>query len=61
MATPSEVIAKYNPVGEIDVPEAQGTVSWADLQRDQTGWLGNVMQWAYYAGLRRLELLDFGS
>ncbi len=57
MATPSEVIAKDNPVGEIDVPEAQGTVSWADLQRDQTGWLGNVMQWAYYSGLRRLEPL----
>jgi alpha-amylase len=43
------------PAGEIDVPEAEGTVSWADIQRDQTGWLGNVMQWAYYNTLRRLE------
>lgn len=55
MATPSEVIAKHEPAGEIDVPEAQGTVSWADVQRDQTGWLGSVMQWAYYTALRRLE------
>ena len=57
MATPSEVVAKHAPAGEIDVPEAQGTVSWADVQRDQTGWLGNVMQWAYYTALRRLEPL----
>ena len=57
MATPSEVVDKHSPSGEIDVPEAQGTVSWADVQRDQTGWLGNVMQWAYYTTLRRLEPL----
>jgi alpha-amylase len=55
MATPSEVVAKHEPTGEIDAPEAQGAVSWADVQRDQTGWLGNVMQWAYYTTLRRLE------
>ncbi|MGA2522609.1 MAG: glycoside hydrolase family 57 protein [Candidatus Bathyarchaeia archaeon] len=55
MSTPSEVIASNAPAGEIDVPEAQGTVSWADVQRDQSGWLGNVMQWAYYTALRRLE------
>jgi alpha-amylase len=55
LSTPSEVVAKHMPAGEIDVPEAEGTVSWADIQRDQTGWLGNVMQWAYYNTLRRLE------
>ena len=55
MATPSEVVARHAPADEIDVPEAGGTVSWADVQRDQTGWLGNVMQWAYYTALRRLE------
>ncbi len=55
MATPSEVVTKHESAGEIDVPESQGTVSWADVQRDQTGWLGNVMQWAYYTALRRLE------
>ena len=55
MATPSEVVDRHRSAGEIDVPEAGGTVSWADIQRDQTGWLGNVMQWAYYTTLRRLE------
>lgn len=55
MATPSEVVLKHASSGEIDVPEGKGTVSWADVQRDQTGWLGNVMQWAYYTTLRRIE------
>jgi len=55
MVTPSEVVEKHASAGEIDVPEAGGTVSWADIQRDQSGWLGNVMQWAYYTTLRRLE------
>jgi len=57
MSTPSEVIEKYKPIGEIDVPELGGTVSWADLQRDTSGWLGNTMQWAYYVSVRRLESL----
>jgi alpha-amylase len=57
MATPSEVIDKHASIGEIDVPEVGGTVSWADLERDSSGWLGNVMQWAYYTSLRRLEPL----
>jgi alpha-amylase len=55
MATPSEIVDKYESAGEIDVPEAEGTVSWADIKRDQSGWLGNVMQWAYFTALRRLE------
>jgi len=57
MATPSEVVEKHEPVGEIDVPELGGTVSWADLERDASCWLGNTMQWAYYTGVRRLEPL----
>jgi alpha-amylase len=57
MATPSEVAEKYASVGEIDVPELGGTVSWADLERDASCWLGNTMQWAYYTSLRRLEPL----
>ncbi|MEM2937280.1 MAG: alpha-amylase [Candidatus Bathyarchaeia archaeon] len=55
MATPSEVIEKYEPSGEIDVPELKGTVSWADLERDASSWLGNTLQWAYYTSVRRLE------
>jgi len=57
MATPSEVVKKYEPVNEIDVPELSGTVSWADLERDTSCWLGNTMQWAYYTSVRRLEPL----
>ncbi len=57
MATPTEVTEKYPPQGEIDVPELGGTVSWADLERDASCWLGNTMQWAYYTTLRRLEPL----
>lgn len=55
MATPSEVIEKYVPVGEIDVSELGGTVSWADLERDTSCWLGNTMQWAYYTSVRKLQ------
>jgi alpha-amylase len=57
MATPSDVLERYKPVGEIDVPELGGTVSWADIKRDASGWLGNTMQWAYYLSVRRLEPL----
>jgi len=55
MALPAEVIENHAPMGEIDVPEPGGTISWADLERDTSGWLGNTMQWAYYQSLRRLE------
>jgi len=38
---PSEVIRDYEPVGEVDVPHV---VSWADMERDLSAWLGNAMQ-----------------
>jgi alpha-amylase len=57
MSNPSEIIDKYQPAGEVDVPETGKTVSWADIERDSSGWLGNAMQWAYYTNLRRLEPL----
>ncbi len=57
MSTPSEVLAKHRPVGDIDVPELGGTISWADINRDTSGWLGNTMQWAYYSTTRELEAL----
>jgi alpha-amylase len=57
MTTPSEVIEKHQSTGEVDVPETGGTVSWADIERDSSGWLGNAMQWAYYTNLRRIEPL----
>ena len=55
MATPSEVVQKNKVVGEVDVPEIGGTVSWADIARDTSCWLGNAMQWAYYLATRELE------
>ncbi|MBC7131185.1 alpha-amylase [Candidatus Bathyarchaeota archaeon] len=55
MATPSEAVEKYSPIGEIDVPEHSGTVSWADLERNISCWLGNPYQWAYYTSVMRLE------
>ena len=57
MATPSEVVKKHKAVGEIDVPELGGTVSWADIERDTSCWIGNTMQWAYYATTKELEPL----
>ena len=39
--TPSEAVAKYRSVGEIDVPQF---VSWADVERDLSAWLHNPMQ-----------------
>lgn len=39
--TPSEAIARYEPVGELEFPDL---VSWADLERDLSAWTGNEMQ-----------------
>jgi alpha-amylase len=39
--TPSEVGSLYTPLGEIDAPYF---VSWADIERDLTAWLGNPLQ-----------------
>ncbi|MDW8039828.1 MAG: DUF5752 family protein [Nitrososphaerota archaeon] len=55
MATPSEVVRRHEPVDDIDVPELGGTVSWADLERDTSCWLGNTMQWAYYTSVKKLK------
>lgn len=55
MATPSEILSKHSPTGEIDVPEGTGTVSWADIERTTSSWLGNALQWAYYTGVLNLE------
>ncbi|MFW6117339.1 MAG: polysaccharide deacetylase family protein [Thermoproteota archaeon] len=57
MSTPSEVIEKYNSVGELDVSELGETISWADIERDTSCWLGNTLQWAYYTAVKRIEPL----
>ncbi len=53
-ATPSEVIASNEAVGEVDADPVGGTTSWADLERDTSCWLGNPMQWACYQRLKDL-------
>ena len=40
-ATPSEVSAQYDSRDELDV---HNFISWADLERDLTAWLGNPLQ-----------------
>jgi len=52
--TPSEVVKRHKPVDEIDVPEDE-TVSWADIERDVSAWLGNSMQRASFNLLREIE------
>jgi alpha-amylase len=50
--TPSEAAAAYDAVGVIDAPYA---VSWADIERDLSAWLGNAMQKSALDELYRLE------
>lgn len=40
-ATPTEIVAKYQPVSVVSVPYP---VSWADEERDLSAWLGNELQ-----------------
>lgn len=39
--TPSQAITRYPSVGELDI---HNIVSWADVERDLSAWLGNRMQ-----------------
>jgi len=57
--TASEVIQRHAPVGEVDVHE-YNTVSWADIERDTSAWIGNPMQDICYDSLKSLEPLVKG-
>ncbi len=50
--TPSEVIADNEPVGEMDI---HNLISWADMERDLSAWLGNKMQ---QSALKEIYLLE---
>ena len=52
--TPSDVIKNFEPVGEIDVFELS-TVSWADMERDTSAWLGNSMQQMVFNEVKNME------
>lgn len=57
--TPSEVIKQHDPVGEIDIQE-YNTVSWADIERDASAWIGNPMQNICYDSIKSLDELVKG-
>ncbi|HEU5148690.1 MAG TPA: alpha-amylase, partial [Chryseosolibacter sp.] len=48
---PSEAQGKIMPVATLS---AQGTISWADHERDVSAWLGNEMQRDAFDSLRKL-------
>ncbi|MFP4524292.1 MAG: glycoside hydrolase family 57 protein [Candidatus Woesearchaeota archaeon] len=50
--TVSEVAEAYEPVGEVD---AHNYVSWADVERDLSAWLGNPIQDSAVQQLYALE------
>ena len=50
--TPSELIKEYDVVSELDVHHI---VSWADVERDVSAWLGNKMQQSAIKELYMLE------
>ena len=50
--TPSEIVQLFQPVDIVDVPHL---ISWADIERDLSAWLGNAMQSNAIYELYRLE------
>jgi alpha-amylase len=50
--TPSEVVELYHSVDTVDVPHI---ISWADIERDLSAWVGNAMQSNAIHELYRLE------
>lgn len=58
--TPSEAIKRYPSVAELDVPYV---VSWADVERDLSAWLGNNMQKTSARELYNLEadVMEYGD
>jgi len=50
--TPSEVARDYKPVAELDI---HNPISWADVERDLSAWLGNKMQQSAVSKLYELE------
>ncbi len=50
--TLSQALATYPPVAELDIPHM---ISWADMERDLSAWLGNAMQSNALHELYRLE------
>jgi len=47
---PSDVLKKYPPVGTIDVHD---TISWADIEKDASAWMGNERQHTAYSAVQK--------
>jgi len=47
---PTEALEKFPPVGTIDVP---ATISWADLEKDASAWMGNERQHTAYSAIQK--------
>ena len=47
---PSEALLKNAPVGTIDVCE---TISWADIEKDASAWMGNERQHTAYSAVQK--------
>jgi alpha-amylase len=47
---PSETLLQYAPVGTIDVRD---TISWADIEKDASAWMGNERQLTAYSEVQK--------
>ena len=52
--TPTDAVRVLPSVGEVSVDD-YATISWADMERDTSAWLGNEMQQFCYEELKRME------
>lgn len=50
--TPTEIVNSYKPVAELDI---HNIVSWADIERDLSAWLGNKMQQTAVSKIYEIE------
>ena len=47
---PTEALESYPPVGTIDVKD---TISWADIEKDASAWMGNERQHTAYSAIQK--------
>jgi len=47
---PSEALETYAPVGTVDV---RHTISWADIEKDASAWMGNERQHTAYSAIQK--------
>jgi alpha-amylase len=51
-STPSQAASSLSPKGEVDI---HSPISWADMERDTSAWLGNEMQRSCFEILEGME------